>query len=94
MRHRRHASAMSALAKSFGAAVRRLRRAAGLSQDAYALACGLHRTYIGRVERGEANLSLESIDRLARPLGLTAGRLVQAAEEPDVVPEGASAAEH
>ena len=81
VRHRRHDSAVSALAKSFGAAVRRLRTEAGLSQDEYALACGVHRTYVGRVERGEANVTLESAMRLARPLGIAASALVHAAEE-------------
>ncbi len=86
VRHRLHDSAVSALAKSFGAAVRRLRTLAGLSQDEYALACGVHRTYVGRVERGEANVTLESVARLARPLGLPASALVRAAEETAAAP--------
>ena len=80
-RHRRHASEMSLLAKSFGAALRQLRIDAGFSQDDYALACELHRTYIGRIERGETNVGLENIARLAAPLGLPASALVRAAEE-------------
>ncbi len=94
VRHRLHDSPVSALAKSFGAAVRRLRTEAGLSQDEYALACGVHRTYVGRVERGEANVTLESVARLARPLGLPASALVRAAEEAAAAPaRGASASD-
>ncbi len=64
-----------------GDAVRRLRAAAGYpSQEAFADAAGVHRTYAGKVERGEVNLSLDSLERLARALGLSAGQLLTEAE--------------
>jgi transcriptional regulator with XRE-family HTH domain len=49
----------------FGARVRRIRSDRGLSQEALAELAGLHRTYVGSVERGERNVSLDQIHRLA-----------------------------
>lgn len=54
--------------KRFGARVRELRRNKGLSQEELALACGLDRTYVGSVERGERNISLVNIHVLALAL--------------------------
>jgi transcriptional regulator with XRE-family HTH domain len=52
----------------FGARVRRIRTDRGLSQEALAELAGLHRTYVGSVERGERNVSLDQIYRLAEGL--------------------------
>lgn len=54
--------------KRFGSRVRKLRRSHGLSQEALALACGLDRTYVGSVERGERNISLINIHLIASAL--------------------------
>ena len=62
-----------------GQAVRRERQAKGFSQEALAFACDLHRTYVGSVERGERNLSLDNIVRLAAALGLKASELLRRA---------------
>ena len=51
--------------KIFGARVRALRTEKGWSQEGFAFECGLHRTYIGAVERGERNVSLENIKKIA-----------------------------
>ncbi|MGC6521424.1 MAG: helix-turn-helix domain-containing protein [Candidatus Micropelagos thuwalensis] len=51
--------------KIFGARVRALRTESGWSQEDFAFKCGLHRTYIGAVERGERNISLENIKKIA-----------------------------
>ena len=55
----------------FGERVRRLRKEAGRSQEAFADHCGLDRTYVGGVERGERNVSLRNIRVIARGLGVT-----------------------
>lgn len=54
--------------KRFGARVRELRQNEGLSQERLALGCGLDRTYIGSVERGERNISLVNIHLIASAL--------------------------
>ncbi len=59
----------------FGERVRELRKQKGLSQEALALACELDRTYIGGVERGERNISLVNIHRIADALGVTVREL-------------------
>ena len=63
-----------------GRAVRRLRSAAGYSQEGFADAVRLHRTYVGAVERGEVNISLDNVERLAAGLGMTAGQLLTEAD--------------
>ena len=53
------------LLEQFGNRVRELRRKRGLSQEKLALESGLDRTYVGGVERGERNISIENIAKLA-----------------------------
>jgi transcriptional regulator with XRE-family HTH domain len=60
------------LRKSFAADLRTAREASGLSQEALAHAADLHRTYVGLIERGERNITIDVIERLARALGLEA----------------------
>ena len=57
--------------KRFGARVRALREQAGVSQEALAAKAGIHRTYMGGVERGERNPCLKNILRLADALGVS-----------------------
>ena len=55
----------------------RLRRSAlGISQEALADLCGLHRTYVGAVERCERNISIDNIEKLAAALGVSAPELL------------------
>jgi DNA-binding XRE family transcriptional regulator len=56
--------------REFGDRLREIRLAAKMSQEKLALECGLDRSYVGQVERGERNLSLENIHKLATALGI------------------------
>lgn len=63
--------------EEFGWRVRRRREALGLSQEELAAKAGIHRNYEGSVERGERNLALINILRLAKALGMDAGTLLR-----------------
>lgn len=64
-----------------GRRVRRLRRERGISQEALARDVDMHRTYLGGVERGERNLTLRSVERLADRLGVPVRDLIGDAPE-------------
>lgn len=66
-----------AAALVLGERVRARRLALGLSQERLAEGTALHWSFIGRIERGQANLTLRNIVRLAEVLGVDAGELVQ-----------------
>lgn len=53
-----------------GRSLRAYRLERGLSQEAFADVLGVHRTYMGSVERGERNLTLRSVERIAARLGV------------------------
>ena len=61
-------SATDAARAAFGRRVRELRAQRGLSQERLAEVSGLHRTYVSSLERGQRNVSLENIHRLAAAL--------------------------
>ncbi|KQY89362.1 helix-turn-helix domain-containing protein [Pelomonas sp. Root1444] len=54
----------------------RLRGVRGLSQDALALECGLHRTFVAHVERQARNISIDNIERIAVALKVSVGELM------------------
>ncbi|NIM48754.1 MAG: helix-turn-helix domain-containing protein [Gemmatimonadales bacterium] len=57
------------------------RQAAGLSQEALAARAGVHRTYVGMIERGQRSPSCDIARRLAKALGVSFSELVQEAEQ-------------
>ncbi len=59
----------------FGERVRELRKEQGYSQEAFAYACELDRTYVGGIERGERNLALRNIEKIAETLRITIAEL-------------------
>jgi transcriptional regulator with XRE-family HTH domain len=56
--------------------IRIFRRSKGLSQEALAEMCDLHRTYIGSVERGERNVTLSTLEVIAEALGVSIPELL------------------
>ena len=66
---------MITLRKNFGYRVRELRKATGLSQEAFADKVGFARTYMSRIETGAANPSLDAIQVLAGGLKVTVAEL-------------------
>jgi transcriptional regulator with XRE-family HTH domain len=71
----------SRLLKALGQRIRELRTEKGFSQEAFADHCGVHRTFMGTIERGESNLSFQNIARVAAALGVTLSILFMGLEE-------------
>lgn len=67
---------MDQLAKALGERIRIQRKACGISQDALALACSIDRSYMGRIERGEVNITVEKLYRIAGELACDASCLL------------------
>ena len=66
---------MKTIEKQFGEQVRKLRLARDLSQEELAFKAGVHRTYLGSIERGERNPSLKNIAAIAKALNITLSQL-------------------
>lgn len=62
---------MSTIQKQFGQGVRELRLAKGLSQEELAFRAGVHRTYLGSIDRGQRNPALKNIAAIAEALEVT-----------------------
>ena len=69
------AAKLKEIRKQFGNKLRQLRQERNWSQEMFAEECGLHRTYIGGVERGERNVSLDNIAKIAASLGVDVAAL-------------------
>ncbi len=63
--------------KLLGRNIRRLREKYGWSQEELAYRCGLHRTYVGAVERGERNIGALNIFKIGKAFGVDAGDLLR-----------------
>lgn len=67
----------------FGHRVRELRKSKGYSQESFAEHCGLDRSYMGGIERGERNVALRNVEIIAKALDLTISELMQGVEFED-----------
>ncbi len=72
---------MASLNARFGRTVRALRAKAGYSQESFADAIDVHRTYMGTLERGDGNPTLDMIVRIARGLEVSLSELFEAVEK-------------
>ena len=80
MTETRYSSDERVLLRGFGERVRFYRVQRGWSQEELAEQTGLHRTYIGSLERGERNVSLINIHLISRTLGVTLAELIDVPE--------------
>lgn len=64
------------LQERFGLRIREMRTRRGFSQEAFADICEIHRTFMGSIERGERNVTLNTLDRLAKGLQVPMSRLL------------------
>lgn len=69
--------AVGDLQKVVGRNLRAYRLEKGLSQEDFAEVVGVHRTYMGGLERGERNLTLQSLERIAEVIGVEPGELLR-----------------
>lgn len=65
-----HMSKKTSSIVTFGKIIRELRKSQGLTQEDLADKAGVHRTYIGMIERGEKNITLSNIEKLASALNI------------------------
>ena len=79
--------AMSEIAKAIGQRIRNYRNQQGLSQERLAEMADCHETYIGQLERGEKNETLETVERVAAALGVPLSTLFEKIEGLDGVQE-------
>lgn len=77
---------ISDAAATFGARVRARRNELGKSQERLAADSGMHWTFIGQVERGQRNVSLHNIVKIADALGVDPGELMQGLPAPKIEP--------
>ncbi|HUD43934.1 MAG TPA: helix-turn-helix transcriptional regulator [Patescibacteria group bacterium] len=61
--------------KQFGKRLRELRKKVELSQEELGFRAGIHRTYVGAIERGEQNISIDNIHKLAKALKISPDEL-------------------
>jgi transcriptional regulator with XRE-family HTH domain len=69
------------LQEVLGSRIREFRLKQRFSQESFADHCGLHRTYMGGIERGERNLTMQTVLTVAKGLGLTMSELLSGIEK-------------
>jgi transcriptional regulator with XRE-family HTH domain len=67
--------------KALGQRIRELRSKQGYSQESFADHCGVHRTFMGTIERGESNLSFSNLVKVSKGLGITLSELLSGLEK-------------
>jgi transcriptional regulator with XRE-family HTH domain len=77
------ASPVSEATAALGKRVKERRQALGLSQEALAPRCGVHWTFLGQVERGQRNLRLHNLLKIAAGLDVDPGELVKGLKAPE-----------
>jgi XRE family transcriptional regulator, regulator of sulfur utilization len=73
---------MTAIVRVFGETIRRLREAQCWSQEQLAQQAGLHRSYIGEIERGEVTASIVTVEKLARAFDVPMANLLKSENQP------------
>lgn len=66
---------MQEIHKKLGKRIAELRKKRGFSQEAFAHECGFHRSYMGAVERGEKNITLAMVNKVAKALRISLAEL-------------------
>lgn len=66
---------------AFGERVRKLRKEKGISQEELSFRADLHRTYIGMIERGEKNITIVNIEKIAKALEVSIDKLMSGLEK-------------
>jgi transcriptional regulator with XRE-family HTH domain len=74
---------MPSLSISLGVKIRAMRNRKGFSQDGLALQCGLDRSYMGRIERGEVNITVDKLYQISELLGCEPADLLPRIKEVD-----------
>lgn len=68
---------MADINKKVGLRIRKLRAKANLSQETLAFEANLHRAYIGQIERGEKNIGVQNLEKIAKALGIKTSKLLE-----------------
>lgn len=74
---KKNASKKRSCLKKVGLNIREVRKEKGMSQESLALAAGLDRSYVGGVERGERNIAVINLRKIANALNVTVSQLME-----------------
>jgi DNA-binding XRE family transcriptional regulator len=76
-----HPVRVQPILKALGQRIRELRSGQGYSQESFADHCGVHRTFMGTIERGESNLSFSNLVKVSQGLSITLAELLSGLEK-------------